>query len=119
MSAFIPAQKVNREYFMQLKRREVGLKTGEYVKWPDAIRGPQVIRAYKVAIYNEKYAEYAEKTLAVFKAQDEAKLKSTSEGTKNLEALASPSAALGVSLESLTAVQMPNTPVTTSNKEEK
>lgn len=47
MSKYIPHASVTREFYQQIKRKLHGLKTGEYVKYPDAEKGPFVLRADK------------------------------------------------------------------------
>lgn len=60
MSKYIPANFVNQEIFMQHKRREYGLQTGEYVKYPDAEKGPYIIKA---SLAERLRAEMAEKVV--------------------------------------------------------
>lgn len=44
MSMYIPWSAVERELQQQLKRRLHGLKTGFYVRFPDADKGPLVFK---------------------------------------------------------------------------
>lgn len=57
MSKYIPARFVNQEIFMQHKRREHGLKTGAYVKYPDAEKGPYIVKAALAAKLREAKLE--------------------------------------------------------------
>lgn len=45
MSKYIPYASVVRETFNQAARKRHGLKTGEYVLYPDPAKGPYVVKA--------------------------------------------------------------------------
>jgi hypothetical protein len=49
MSRYMPARIVNRELNMQDLRRAKGLESGFYVKYPDAEKGPYILKASVVA----------------------------------------------------------------------
>ena len=49
MSRYMPYSVVLREYMAQQVRREYGLKSGFYVKYPDREKGPYVIKASQEA----------------------------------------------------------------------
>lgn len=48
MSRYIPRRAVEAEQFMQVVRRQNGLKDGSYVRYPDAEKGPYIIKANKL-----------------------------------------------------------------------
>lgn len=48
MSQYIPRKFVAAELAMQQKRREHGLKTGHYSKWPDKEKGPYIVLTHKI-----------------------------------------------------------------------
>lgn len=58
MSKYIPHAAVTRETNMQIVRRQRGLKTGAYVKFPDPDEGPLVVLA-SFAERLKKLPEYA------------------------------------------------------------
>jgi hypothetical protein len=68
MSRYIPRTAIERESTMQVLRRANGLKTGDYVRYPDADKGPYVIKKSKLE--NPLFAE----ALAFIKTQGEAEL---------------------------------------------
>ncbi len=68
MSKYLPRKVVEMEAFMQIVRRRNGLKDGSYVRYPDAEKGPYIIKASHLT--SEKHAP----ALAFIKAQGEQQL---------------------------------------------
>lgn len=58
MSKYIPFAAQIQELTMQAKRRQHGLKTGDYVLWPDATVGPLIIRAWKIKPFEAEVGFY-------------------------------------------------------------
>lgn len=48
MSKYIPRTAVERETMQQIRRRAHGLKTGDYVRFPDSEKGPFVLKKSRV-----------------------------------------------------------------------
>ena len=59
MSKYIPYTAQVREYEQQQLRRANGLKTGEYVKYPDPEKGPYIILAKKAELIRQLEAAAA------------------------------------------------------------
>lgn len=53
MSKYLPYKALQRESNQQAKRLANGLKTGFYVRYPDPVKGPHVVRASKLPELNE------------------------------------------------------------------
>lgn len=84
MSKYISHDRVVAESYMQMKRRQHGLKTGEYVRFPDAVAGPFIIKSSILAKAEANKPE----TVALIRADGErqlAAMRSASETTKALQ----------------------------------
>lgn len=73
MSRYLPPKVVELESYMQVVRRRNGLKDGSYVRYPDAEKGPYIIKASHLT--SEKHAaalatikEHGERELAALES---------------------------------------------------